>query len=107
MINAITKDDFYYQYYFNKKGIPISADEIVDQFTYTHRYSMHSFYYQYIFRILLSTSRELENCTTVEKGIQCDSVINSVWFKIVNTTSTKDLVEHCDPIFLKKYADIL
>lgn len=99
-------DDLYYQYYFNKKGNPIGADEIVDQLTYSTKYYMHSFYYQYSLYCVLWNSRVINNCTTVESGFICDSVIDSVWFKILNTTSTKDLVKRCDPIFIKKYSDI-
>lgn len=56
--------------------------------------------------ILLSNSRELYNCTLNENTYNCDSVIESVWFKILNTTSAKQYAERCDPIFIKKYGDV-
>ena len=39
-------DDFYYQIYVNKKGIPHSRDEIIVERPYGRNCSMYSYYYQ-------------------------------------------------------------
>lgn len=51
-------------------------------------------------------SYALTNCQNNEVGYECTSTCESVWFRIDNATSAKEYADHCDPIFLKKFADI-
>ncbi|KAK8809182.1 hypothetical protein WA171_001305 [Blastocystis sp. BT1] len=89
--------NFYYQFYVNKKGIPHSRDYIVEELTHSSsKYTLLSFYYHYA----------LTNCHNNEVGYECTSTCESVWFRIDNATSAKEYADHCDPIFLKKFADI-
>ena len=99
---------FYYQYYVNKKGIPLSKDSIIHQGGIKNPEPAVKYYYQYEYYIeILINSQVLSNCTKKENTFHCVSTCESIWFKIGNTTSAKEYVTDCDPIFYKKYSDIM
>lgn len=97
----------YYQFYVNKKGIPHSRDYIVFQSTYSSGIIAYSFYYQWSWPPEVMYSYVLSDCEQVEEGFRCTNTCDSVWFKIENKTEAKSFVEKCDPIFQKKYADVM
>ena len=56
---------------------------------------------------LLLNSHVLSNCTKEESTFNCISTCESIWFKIGNATTAKEFVSECDPIFYKKYGDVM
>ena len=99
---------FYYQYYINKKGIPLSQDIIVHQGSLKNPEPAVKYYYQFILIVfLLCYSHVLSDCQQRDELFYCNSTCESIWFKIGNTTTAEGYVVDCDPIYYKKYGDIM
>ena len=49
----------------------------------------------------------MTDCQIVEKGFNCTSTCESVWFKIWNVTSAGSMGQTCDKAFFHKYANVM
>ena len=49
----------------------------------------------------------VNTCTLSEDRYVCESVCESVWFKVWNVTAAGPYGETCDPAFLGQYGNIL
>ena len=50
----------------------------------------------------------LSDCEKTTEGFDCMQTCESIWFKFVSTTGyDAEFVPKCDPIFQKKYANIM
>ncbi|KAK8801894.1 hypothetical protein WA588_006178 [Blastocystis sp. NMH] len=88
----------YYQYYINRKGLPLSSDFIVYQRNYgMNKPLMWSYYYHHV----------LSNCVREETKFRCVRTCESVWFKIWNVTAAGKYGEKCDKAFIGKYGNIM
>lgn len=54
-------------------------------------------------------SYTLEDCEVQEQSRRCIQNCESVWFKLLNVTNpaAKTYIEHCDPIYQEKYANVM
>ena len=53
-------------------------------------------------------SYTLSNCTAIEEGMRCERYCESIWFRFLSLNgSHSGFVPKCDPIFQKKYANIM
>ncbi|KAK8803122.1 hypothetical protein WA588_002278, partial [Blastocystis sp. NMH] len=88
---------FYYQYYFNRKGQPLSNDFIVYESNRRDSSLAWSYYYHYV----------LSDCDRTEKEFKCVSTCESVWFKIWNITAAGSIGAACDKAFIGKYENVM
>ena len=90
-------DTLSYQLYINRKGIPLGNDYIIYQDNPSDGVLALSYYYHYV----------VNTCTLSEDRYVCESVCESVWFKVWNVTAAGPYGETCDPAFLGQYGNIL
>ncbi|KAK8808723.1 hypothetical protein WA588_004367 [Blastocystis sp. NMH] len=90
-------DTLSYQLYINRKGIPLGNDYIIYQDNPSDGVLSLSYYYHYV----------VNTCTLSEDRYVCESVCESVWFKVWNVTAAGPYGETCNPAFLGQYGNIL
>ena len=98
----------YYQYYFNRRGIPLSNDYIAYERTFGEEDNlMWSYYYQWELGYCDNCSYVLSHCQKTDKGFNCTRTCESVWFKIWNVTAAEPLGSACDKAFVGQYANVM
>lgn len=106
MIRGVVK--FTEQFNVNWKGIPTYYDLLTNSYSDRNCTSRTITYlYQYAFVFVISSSTPL-NCTKeTEDKFDCRGTIESVWIRVWDVESQKEIISNCGEKYAMKYQDVM